>query len=213
MNEWIRWETEKQLQAAAEALKANGFDVVVVENNREAADRIEEFARDAQSVGFAGSITISGMGLRDKFIAAGKTVLDHSLPGLSAEEKLEMRRRQLTADLFLTSSNAVTLDGKLVNVDATGNRVGGLTFGPKHSVVVAGSNKLVSDAEAGLQRISEWAAPANAKRLSMKTPCATTGFCEDCDSPARICRVVHVMEKRPRFSKITVILVTEHSGL
>lgn len=153
------------------------------------------------------------LGLPARFAALGKECLIHSLPELSMEERIEVMRRQLTCDLFLAGANAVTLDGKIVNIDATGNRVGAMTFGPKKVVIVAGVNKLADDVDSGIARVRRWASPANARRLSMKTPCAETGECADCKSPMRICRVVHVMEKKPRLTDVTVILVAEALGL
>ena len=102
---------------------------------------------------------------------------------------MPLRRQAMTADVFLTGSNAVTLDGKLVNVDATGNRVAAMIFGPKKTIVVAGVNKIVHTVGEALDRITaNWAAPQNARRLQYDTPCATTGVCNDCRTAGRICK-------------------------
>lgn len=213
MNEWLKWKIEKQLGKTASALEKNGFTALVCESGSDAANLVMGFAEGAQTVGLGGSLTVAGLNLPGKLSDAGKECLNHSAPGLAPEERLAIMRRQLTADLFLTGANAVTLDGKLVNIDATGNRVGAMTFGPKKVIVLAGCNKLVQDVDAGLKRIRLWAAPPNAKRIGAATPCVETGFCSDCDSPQRICRVVHVLEKRPRLTDITVILIAETLGL
>jgi len=213
MNEWSRWEFGKRVETAAAALAANGFVAEICENRDAAAARIVDEAADANVVGFGGSVTVVELGIPQKLAALGKQCLLHGAPGLSPEERLSVMRRQLTCDLFVTGSNAVTLDGKLVNIDATGNRVGAMTFGPKKVVVVAGANKVVEDVHAAIRRIKAWAAPPNARRLKFKTPCAETGFCSDCQSPDRICRVVHILEKRPRLIDLRVLLVTETLGL
>jgi hypothetical protein len=127
---------------------------------------------------------------------------------------MEIMRRQLTCDLFLTSSNAVTLSGWLVNIDGNGNRVAALTFGPKKVIVVAGRNKLVDgDLTAAIHRVKNIAAPPNAKRLNCNTPCAKTGFCANCNSPDRICRIIHVMDRKPRVADLHVLIVNEDLGL
>jgi hypothetical protein len=123
-------------------------------------------------------------------------------------------RRQLTCDLFLTGTNALTLSGCLVNIDATGNRVGSMLFGPKKVIVVAGRNKLVDgDIADALKRIKEWSSPPNARRLNFNTPCAKTGFCCDCNSPERICRITTIIDRKPRQTDLRVLVVNEEMGL
>ena len=212
MNEWSRWEVQKQLEVAAKALEANGFTVSLCDDRESAAAKIEEEAEAAETVGLGGSVTLQELGFPERLAGKGVTVL-LGAPHLSPEERLAVLRRQLTCDLFLSGINAVTLDGKIVNVDATGNRIGAMTFGPRKVVVVAGFNKLAADVDAAIRRVKSQAAPPNARRLGRKTPCATTGFCADCSSPDRICRVVHIMERRPALADLRVILVAEPLGL
>ncbi len=213
MNEWAGWELSKRLEVAAAALERNEFRVRICGDRQEAVERVLEEVGDAATVGFGGSVTLVELGLPGRVAERGKKCLVHGAPGLSLEERLSVMRAQLTCDVFLTGANAVTLDGKLVNVDATGNRVGAMTFGPKKVVVVAGANKLAGDVDEALRRVKAWAAPPNARRLAFKTPCAETGLCSDCRSPDRICRVVHVQERRPRLTDVRVLLVAESLGL
>ncbi|RMG97833.1 MAG: lactate utilization protein [Candidatus Dadabacteria bacterium] len=213
MNEHARWQAERRVELAAKALEEHGFTVWVCRNREEAAERLVAEAADARTVGFGGSITLVELGMPERMAALGKECLIHGAPGLSPEERVEIMRRQLTCDLFLSGANAITLDGCIVNVDATGNRVGAVAFGPKKVRVVAGANKIVDSVEAARARIREWAAPPNAHRLSFKTPCATTGRCVDCRSPDRICRIVQILERRPRLTDLGVLLVPEPLGL
>lgn len=213
MNQFAAWEAEKQLQKAGEALSKNGFAVEQMKTGEEAAQRVLALAAQAKTVGFGGSYSVADLELPVRVAALGAECLIHGKPDYTLEERLEIMRRQLTCDLFLTGANAVTLDGKIVNIDATGNRIGAMTFGPKKVVILAGVNKLAANAEEAVARVRRFAAPPNAHRLGMKTPCAQTGFCADCDSPQRICRVVHVMEKKPRLTDITVLLVAQVLGL
>jgi hypothetical protein len=144
----------------------------------------------------------------------GKEILNHANPGLSKEQRLEILRRQLTCDLFLSGTNALTLSGELVNIDATGNRVAAMFFGPRMVIVVAGRNKLVGGtAQEAIQRVKQWATPPNAKRLNFNTPCAKTGFCSNCNSPDRLCRITTIIDRRPRFTDLRVLVVNADLGL
>jgi hypothetical protein len=165
----------------------------------------------AESIGFGGSLSIQDLGIYEALEGKGKRLFDHGR--VPPDKKAEIRLGQLTCDLFLTGTNAVTLDGCLVNLDMNGNRTNAMTFGPKKTVVVAGGQKVVSDVGDALRRIKAVAAPRNTKRLKLSTPCATSGFCEDCDSPQRICRVYSIIERRPPHSDITVLLCGEPMGL
>jgi hypothetical protein len=114
--------------------------------------------------------------------------------------------------VFITSTNAVTETGELVNIDGTGQRVAAMIFGPGRVVVVAGVNKITGDLEEGLWRASNVAAPMNARRLHPKTPCAETGECSDCVAPGRICGITTIIHRRPSKTPFTVVLVGEKLG-
>jgi len=213
-NELVDWHQEQHCQKAVESLGQNGFTAIFCRTGKEAHDYVIRHSQDAASVGFGGSRTIVDLGLQPAFEEQGKEILNHGMPGLEFATKMEIMRRQLTCDLFLTSSNAVTLSGWLVNIDGNGNRVAALTFGPHKVIVVAGRNKLVAgDLAAAIHRVKNNAAPPNAKRLNCNTPCAKTGFCADCNSPERICRITHVMDRKPRVADIHVLIVNEDLGL
>lgn len=212
--ELVNWQHEQRCQKAVEALGQNGFTAFYCSNADDARAYIIHHSAAAASVGFGGSRTIVDLGVETIFEEEGKEILNHGRPGLDAAAKMAIMRRQLTCDLFLTSANAITLSGWLVNIDGNGNRVAALTFGPRSVIVVAGRNKIVAgDLAAAIQRVKTSAAPPNAKRLGCNTPCAKTGFCADCNSPERICRVTHVMDRKPRAADIHVLIVNEDLGL
>jgi hypothetical protein len=129
------------------------------------------------------------------------------------DERMELFRKSFSSDFFLTSTNAITEDGKLFNVDATGNRVGAMFIGPKKTIVVSGVNKIVKDIGAAEKRVREWTAPQNAKRLNRKTPCVETGVCADCSSSGRICNIYVTLAKKPSRTEVVVILVGEKLGI
>jgi hypothetical protein len=208
------WAFAKKCEKAVEGLKKNGFNALYCQNSGEVFHYILNEAAEAKSVGFGGSLSVADLKLADKLKGMGKEILNHNVPDLTPEEKLVILRRQLTCDLFLTGSNAVTLSGILVNIDGNGNRVAAMTFGPKKVIVVVGRNKLVDGSvEDAVGRIKSFASPPNTKRLGLATPCATTGFCCDCDSPQRICRVTTIMDRKPRNTDIRVLVVNEEMGL
>jgi hypothetical protein len=208
------WAFAKKCEKAVEGLKKNGFSALYCQNSGEVFHYILNEAAEAKSIGFGGSLSIADLKLADKLKGMGKEILNHSAPDLTPEDKSVILRRQLTCDLFLTGSNALTLSGVLVNIDGNGNRVAAMTFGPKKVIVVVGRNKLVDGSvEDAVHRIKSFTSPANTKRLGLATPCATTGFCCDCDSPQRICRVTSIMEKKPRSTDIRVLVVNEDMGL
>ena len=140
-------------------------------------------------------------------------VLDTFDKGLSPEASLELRRHSLLVDLFITGTNAVTEAGQLVNLDMIGNRIGGLTFGPRQVVVLVGRNKIVADLEEAMFRIKNYVAPVNAMRLDKKTPCVKTSMCEECKSPDRICNTWTITEKSFPKGRIKIVLINEDLGL
>jgi L-lactate utilization protein LutB len=206
------WRYETIGRSACEALKRNGFDARYAATGAEALELVASFVKRGMKVGFGGSMTLRAIGAPDKVAAMGAEILDHNAPGLSPERKLEVMRAQLTCDLFLSSSNAVTLEGDIVNVDGNGNRVAALTFGPKKTIVVVGANKIVRDLDEALARLETEASPMNNRRLERPNPCVKTGTCEDCRGETRICRVYQILRRRPSLSDFTVVVVGERLG-
>lgn len=206
------WHNETLGMKVCAALKKHGFEAQYVATGAEALQLIAGFVKQGMKVGFGGSMTLRAMGAPEKVRALGAEVLDHDDPGLDQEKKLEVRRAQLTCDLFLSSVNAVTLEGDIVNVDGTGNRVAALSFGPKKTIVVVGSNKIVRDLDGARDRIETTAAPMNNKRVDRPNPCVKAGTCQDCQGQTRICCVYHVLRRKPLSSDFTVIVVGEPLG-
>jgi hypothetical protein len=212
-NELVLWTHEQKCLKAVESLVKNGFRAVYCLTPQEVCDCIVLEAAEAASVGFGGSMSIVGLGVESRLREQGKEILNHADPALSRAEKMDVMRRQLTCDLFLTGTNALTISGELINIDATGNRVAAMFFGPHKVIVVAGRNKLVDGSvQDAIQRVKNWATPPNAKRLNFKTPCASTGFCSDCNSPDRLCRVTSIIDRKPRFTDVVVLVVNADLG-
>jgi len=160
-----------------------------------------------------GSMSTPGMGLWEEIARIpGVKLIDPYEAGLSREQGLERRRRGLTADFLIASTNAITLDGRLVNLDGTGNRVAAMIFGPAKVILAVGMNKVVTDLEAARERIKRYAAPVNAMRVGVKTPCAQTGVCSECSSAQRICNAWGIIEGQPVAGRIHVKLIGEELG-
>lgn len=206
-----RWYARLMLERAASALRRNGFEVSVVESKEEAREAVLSLVHEGATVGIGGSVTVRELGIIEELERRGCKVIHHWISA-PPDELMRLRRQELTSDVFLTSVNAVTLDGKLVSVDGMGNRVAATAFGPQRVIIVAGRNKLTRNLEEALWRVRNVAAALNARRLGVETPCARLGYCIDCDSPARICRVVLILERRPTGAEYDVVLVNEELG-
>lgn len=207
-----RWYLQERAQRAVKALQKNGFDAMYVEDRSKAREEILKLVPEAATIGAGGSMTIREIGVLDDLAKRGHTLYDHWKSGLSQEEILGIRRAHLTCDVFLASSNAITLEGELVSTDGYGNRVCAMTFGPKKVIIAAGANKIVKDLQAGLRRTKEVAAPHTLKESGLPIPCVQTGICIDCDSPLRMCRATIILERKPLQTDITVIIIGEELG-
>lgn len=205
-----------RLAEVKNALEGNHFEVHLAADAQAARKIVSEdiFPKTgARSVSWGGSMTLVSTGLVDFFKSVdGIEVIDTFDKAVSPEEMLERRRRALLVDLFVTGTNAVTETGKLVNLDMYGNRVGAITFGPRHVVLLVGRNKIVPDLEEAMLRVKNYTAPVNAMRLNKKTPCAKSSYCEDCRSLDRICNSWTITEKSFPKARIKVVLIDEDLG-
>ncbi len=205
-----------RLEQAAQALRDNNFAADVYATPKEAAEHLLENVLPPDwkgSVGLGGSQTVVASGLVDMLKARpGVTVLDTYDKSKSSEELGELRRRSLLTDLFVASSNAVTMAGHLLNLDRTGNRVGGIHFGPRKVALFVGRNKLCDSMEQARERVKHLASPMNAMRIGCRTPCVKAARCMDCKSPDRICSVWTMTEKSFPAQRIHVLLINQDVG-
>lgn len=160
-----------------------------------------------------GSMTLVAMGLWEEVAKIrGVKLIDPFEPGITPEESLARRREGLLADIMISSSNAITLDGRLVNLDGMGNRVAAMIFGPKKVILAVGMNKVVSSVEEAMARVKHYSAPVNSIRLGFQNPCVETGLCADCRSPQRICNTWVVIQGHMIQGRIHVKLIGEELG-
>jgi hypothetical protein len=213
MEPWEQFFMTKQVERTIQALKRNHFEALFVPDRKAALEEVMKRIPDGATVGMGGSVTLSQVGVPKALEGRQVRLIWPQVQAKNDEERIDLTRRTFSGDVFLTSTNAVTEDGRLFNVDATGNRVGATFIGPKKSIVVTGVNKIVKDLEAAEERVRWWVGPQNAKRLNKKTPCTETGVCADCSSPDRICNIYVTLKKKPSRTEVVVILVGESLGI
>lgn len=197
------------IQAAAiiTKMKARGMDACYCDNIYDAKKKVLELIGDSsKNVGYGGSMTIDECGLKNDIAAAGHNLIRRE--ELSVEEA---NVRNINADTFLMSSNAITLNGELVNIDKRGNRVCYLIYGPKQVIVLAGMNKVTADVDDAIRRVRAEATPPNALRLNLNTPCSKNGRCVDCVNDSLCANIVTTRTSVPA-GRIKVVLVGEELG-
>jgi len=198
-----------------ENLKRNGMEAFFCDTSEQAKNAILDMIPQGASVGMAGSVTLREMGIIDQLMRGKWKVFNQYLPRLTKEESLEIRKEGTLADYFLSGTNAVTLDGELINLSGMGNKTAGLTYARK-VIIVVGGNKIVEDVPQGIKRARDLAAPANAQRLNFKTPCRDTGTCDysACRPPNynRMCNQLLIIEGEGEKGRVTVFLVGEELG-
>jgi len=205
--------TPETIDRVIQRLKRNEMEAHYFPDAAEAKEEVLKKIPPGAKVGIGGSMTLREMGIPELLVDKGHEVLDHWREGLSKEKRQEVGKKHQRSDIFLTSTNALTLDGKLINVDATGNRVTSMILGPEKVIVICGINKIVRNLNEGLARVKKVAAPRNCQRRRDPTPCAQDLICRNCDTPARLCRVTTIIERRPwGIKEFAVILVGEELG-
>ena len=212
MDDVLTWQKEKLLQKTVESLKKRGFNAAYYPDRQTLTEDLYRIIPDNAKIGIGGSITIRELGLIEELEKRGNKVIQHWQKDLPPKGDEAIRRKAMEAAFYLTSANAITLSGDIVNIDGIGNRVAAMIYGPKNVVIIAGYNKIVGSVDEGIRRSREIAGVLNARRVGAKTPCAETGVCTDCSAAARICRVTTIIQYKPNQTDICVLLVNERLG-
>lgn len=201
-------------------LEKNNISTYFVKTKDEVVPLIEKLVEKGATVAVGGSVTLDQVGVLDHLRCGRYEFLDRYKEGLSRDEVTDIFKKSFWADAYFCSSNAVTEEGELYNVDGNANRISAIAFGPKKVIMVVGVNKIVPDIDAAIKRVKTIAAPKNCKRLGCRTYCNENGHCMDvaggigkgCDSPGRICRHYLVSAKQAQKDRINVIFVDEELG-
>ena len=188
-------------------LTKGGFKVKIFSNRLEAKEVLLSAIKKEESVGMGGSITLQEMEIYDDLKDRGNEIYWHWKKDVS-----DAAVKAIGADTYITSTNAITMDGKLVNMDGNGNRVASMIYGHKDVYIIVGKNKVCKDYDAAIERIRNVAAPMNAKRLNLSTPCTHTGKCMDCNSADRICKAEVILHRNPNSTNINIYLIDEELG-
>lgn len=214
MNEPTQWFWQTRAKAVIEALEKNRMHGSLVEDVSQAPPAVLAMIPKGSSVAMGGSMTLFETGVVDALRASDDlSLIDRFEKDLPPKEVMSRLYAGLTADVFISGVNAVTEEGELVFVDAICNRVAPVLFGPKKVILVTGANKICPNLAYAQERIRHYTAPANAKRLGRKTPCAVTGQCADCDSPERICNATVVIHKQVDKDRLHLVFVGADLGL
>lgn len=187
------------------------FDACYCPTAAEAVEKVSALIPDGSSVTWGGSMTIRDMGLTKALHERNLTILDRDLAA-DRDEAQRIYREAFSCDYYLSSANAISEDGVIVNIDGNGNRVAAITFGPKKVIFVIGLNKVAQDVNAALARARSTASPINAARFDINTPCRKDGICHNCNSPESICNYIHFLRNSHPAGRHIVVLVGEDMG-
>lgn len=201
-------------------LEHNNIEAIFVKSKDEVVPLVEKLVEEGSTVAVGGSVTLEQTGVLDHLRCGRYTFLDRYEEGLDGEQIKDIYRKSFGADAYFCSTNAITEEGELYNVDGNANRIGAIAFGPKNVIIIAGVHKIVKNIDEAVNRVKTVAAPKNCVRLNRRTFCAQKGFCANmeggigkgCDSPDRICRHYLVSSKQANFGRIKVIIVNEELG-
>lgn len=202
---------ENLADSIIEKFNKRGIEGYYCENAEDALLTAKRFLTPGCSISWGGSETLNEIGLLDELVASDYIIYDRNT-AKTPEEKSAMYSKIVTVDYYFMSSNAITLDGQLVNIDGIGNRVACLITGPKNVIIIAGMNKIVTDTTTGVERVRNMASPPNAVRLGSKTPCAELGKCTNCLTDDCLCCEIVITRKSRIPGRIKVILVGEELG-
>lgn len=212
MDKHIMSVINKQITRTMDNLVKNNMTAVFVENKDQVVAEVAEYIKEGEQVSVGGSMTLFETGIIDNLRSGRYNFLDRYMENMSRAQMDEIFRKSFFSDTYLTSTNAITENGELYNVDGYGNRVAAMIYGPKSVIVVAGINKIVKDLDQAVERVRRIAAPANSIRLDKNTPCTKKGYCVDCKKDDRICCSYTVLGHQKQKNRIKVILVGESLG-
>lgn len=212
MDEYTKTFYKKQLELVQKNLIKNGFkNTKIFDDVNSANEYIISLISTNKKVGIGGSQTVRESGLLEKIKSYSNEIVTHT-HDMDVQTRINVWLKAQQADFYLASPQAVTLNGELVFLDAYGNRVSAVIYGPKKVILICGYNKIVKDIDAGIYRARNIAAVKNNIRLGRENPCVKTGKCEDCNSSTRICNVLVILYKKPTFTDYEIILVNQDLG-
>lgn len=212
MDKNVIWANEQKITRTVQAINKNNMNGYYAKDREELIRIIEDIVNENSLVSCGGSMTLFETGVMKHLRSGRYKFLDRYKEDITREEVVNMFKESFFADAYFTSSNAVTENGELYNVDGNGNRVAAMLYGPEKVIVICGVNKIVKNVEEAIKRNRECAAPINAKRLNKETPCSKVGYCMDCKSKDRICNEYTLIKRQNRKERMHIIFLNENLG-
>ncbi len=201
---------KQKIEKTLNNLSKRGFQCYFFSTSSEAKSHLLNQIKKEETIGIGGSMTVKKLEIYESLVEQGNEVYWHWMAEPKDRPKIFPKAQY--SDIYLTSTNALTEEGELINIDGNGNRVSSMFFGPKKVIFLCGVNKIVKDENEGFKRIKEIACPLNAKRLDLKTPCGVTGECNDCTHPDRMCNITVTLTGRPKLIEQEIYLIDEELG-
>lgn len=212
MDKNIAWYIEKQVERTIKNINSRNMEGYYIKNREQLFQKLKDLITEGSIVGVGDSMTLFETGVID-FLRSGKfNFLDKYEEGLGSDDKRELYIKNFSADTFICSTNAITENGELYNIDGNGSRVAPMIYGPKQVILVTGINKIVKNLDEAEIRVRQYAAPIDAKRLNRDTPCTKLGYCVDCKNPNRICNDFVVIRGQFIKGRIKILIVGEMLG-
>lgn len=202
---------EEKFKKLEENFKLRNIEVEYFESLEDVKSHILDMVPIESTIGIGHSATLQKMNITNSLLERGNIVYDKEL-AKNRDECKELKRKALTTDWYITGSNAISVDGRIVNVDHSGNRVASITFGPDKVIIVVGKNKIVDSVDEAIRRVKNVACPLNAKRAGFNPPCVTLNRCVDCVSKERVCNSLSIIEGQSDCNRIKVFIVNEECG-
>lgn len=212
MDKNVIWANEQKITRTVQAINKNNMNGYYAKDREELIRIIEDIVSENSLVSCGGSMTLFETGVMEHLRSGRYKFLDRYKEDITREEVVNMFKESFFADAYFTSSNAVTENGELYNVDGNGNRVAAMLYGPEKVIVICGVNKIVKNVEEAIKRNRECAAPINAKRLNKETSCSKVGYCMDCKSKDRICNEYTLIKRQNRKERMHIIFLNENLG-
>ena len=212
MDNNIKWVNEVKINRTIEALRKNNMESFFINTQDELINKIKELVKENSKVTVGGSMSLFETKIINHLRSGRYEFLDRYKEGLTQDEIKEIFRQSFLSDAYVTSTNAITENGEIYNVDGNGNRVAAMLYGPDKVIIVAGVNKIVPNVEEAIIRTKEYASPINAKRLNKETPCTKIGRCVECNSDNRICNEYTLIKRQIDKNRIHVIFLNDNLG-
>lgn len=212
MDHNVAWYIEKQVERTIKNIQSRNMEGYFVKNREELFHKLNDLIKEGSTVGVGDSMTLFETGVIDYLNSGRFNFLNKYKDGITKDEKREIYIKNFSTDTFLCSTNAITEDGELYNIDGNGSRVAPMLYGPEQVIFIVGINKIVKNSEEAELRIRQYAAPIDAKRLNKDTPCTKLGYCIDCKSPGRICNDFVIIRGQLIKGRIKIIMIAEQLG-